>query len=114
MLRYEREVAQGAARLRAALRFPAALRFRLACHFRFGHRAPPETYDVRRTVTHPSWAKSKRLPVMTVGGLALIYGSPVPSYAAPQDTIASVARVPRVLMGILRETNPRPRSRARR
>ncbi|MGW7618804.1 TetR-like C-terminal domain-containing protein [Streptomyces antimycoticus] len=31
-----------------------------------------------------------------------------PGLRRPQDTIASAARVPRVLMGILRETNPSP------
>jgi AcrR family transcriptional regulator len=34
---------------------------------------------------------------------ALIYGSPIPGYVAPQDTIVSAARVPLVLIGILRE-----------
>jgi AcrR family transcriptional regulator len=32
---------------------------------------------------------------------ALIYGSPVPGYAAPQDTVPAAARVPAVLVGIL-------------
>jgi AcrR family transcriptional regulator len=32
---------------------------------------------------------------------ALIYGSPVPGYAAPADTIASATRVPAVLLSIL-------------
>jgi AcrR family transcriptional regulator len=32
---------------------------------------------------------------------ALIYGSPVPGYAAPEDTIAPATRVPLVLVGIL-------------
>jgi AcrR family transcriptional regulator len=32
---------------------------------------------------------------------ALLYGSPVPGYAAPQDTIAAAARTPVVLAGIL-------------
>lgn len=32
---------------------------------------------------------------------ALIYGSPVPGYAAPEDTIGPASRVPRVLIGIL-------------
>lgn len=34
---------------------------------------------------------------------ALIYGSPVPGYEAPQDTIASAARVARVLTSIIAE-----------
>jgi AcrR family transcriptional regulator len=34
---------------------------------------------------------------------ALIYGSPVPGYAAPQDTIGPATRVPLVLVGILRD-----------
>jgi AcrR family transcriptional regulator len=32
---------------------------------------------------------------------ALLYGSPVPGYAAPQDTVAAAARTPVVLAGIL-------------
>lgn len=32
---------------------------------------------------------------------ALIYGSPVPGYRAPQDTVAPATRVPLVLIGIL-------------
>jgi AcrR family transcriptional regulator len=32
---------------------------------------------------------------------ALLYGSPVPGYAAPQDTIAAAVRTPAVLIGIL-------------
>lgn len=34
---------------------------------------------------------------------ALIYGSPVPGYQAPQDTIAAASRTPAVLVGILAE-----------
>ena len=34
---------------------------------------------------------------------ALIYGSPVPGYRAPQDTIAPASRVPNVLVGIIAE-----------
>jgi len=32
---------------------------------------------------------------------ALLYGSPVPGYAAPQDTIGPATRVPRVLLGLM-------------
>lgn len=35
--------------------------------------------------------------------LALVYGSPVPGYAAPSTTIGPAARVPRVMAGILRD-----------
>jgi AcrR family transcriptional regulator len=34
---------------------------------------------------------------------ALIYGSPIPGYRAPQDTVAQAARVPLVVLGILRD-----------
>lgn len=34
---------------------------------------------------------------------ALIFGSPVPGYAAPQDTIAPASRVPVILIGLLVE-----------
>jgi AcrR family transcriptional regulator len=38
---------------------------------------------------------------------ALIYGSPVPGYQAPQTTIASAIRVVRVMGGILADASPR-------
>ncbi|MFG2053590.1 TetR/AcrR family transcriptional regulator [Micromonospora sp. NPDC048930] len=34
---------------------------------------------------------------------ALLYGSPVPGYAAPQDTVAPASRPPLTLVGILRD-----------
>ncbi|MFJ8576987.1 TetR/AcrR family transcriptional regulator [Micromonospora sp. NPDC093277] len=34
---------------------------------------------------------------------ALLYGSPVPGYAAPQDTVAPASRPPLTLIGILRD-----------
>ncbi|SBT54600.1 TetR/AcrR family transcriptional regulator [Micromonospora narathiwatensis] len=34
---------------------------------------------------------------------ALLYGSPVPGYAAPEDTVAPASRPPLVLVGILRD-----------
>ncbi|HRY08713.1 MAG: TetR/AcrR family transcriptional regulator [Actinobacteria bacterium] len=36
---------------------------------------------------------------------ALIYGSPVPGYAAPQDTIGPATRIPALLIGILQEAH---------
>jgi len=36
---------------------------------------------------------------------ALIYGSPVPGYQAPTDTIAAASRVPLALIGIVRDAN---------
>ncbi|MFG3548793.1 TetR/AcrR family transcriptional regulator [Streptomyces sp. NPDC047725] len=36
---------------------------------------------------------------------ALIYGSPVPGYTAPQDTVRAAARVGQVLIGIAREAH---------
>ena len=38
---------------------------------------------------------------------ALIYGTPVPGYAAPDDTVASGTRVSRALVRIVREAQPR-------
>jgi AcrR family transcriptional regulator len=35
---------------------------------------------------------------------ALVYGSPVPGYAAPQDTVGPATRVTRLLAGLLRDT----------
>lgn len=37
---------------------------------------------------------------------ALIYGSPVPGYAAPQDTIEPATRIPVLLVGLLQDTRP--------
>ncbi len=45
---------------------------------------------------------------------ALIYGSPVPGYAAPQDTAAPASRVPLLLVAILRDGHERGRVRAER
>ncbi len=42
---------------------------------------------------------------------ALIYGSPVVGYAAPQDTIAPATRIPAMLVGILADSGTAPRSR---
>lgn len=39
---------------------------------------------------------------------ALIYGSPIPGYVAPQDTVASAARVPLLLLGIAGEADLSP------
>ncbi len=36
---------------------------------------------------------------------ALIYGSPVPGYRAPQDTVVQAARVPLALVGVLRDAS---------
>jgi AcrR family transcriptional regulator len=36
---------------------------------------------------------------------ALIYGSPVPGYAAPEDTIGPATRIPTLLVGILQEAH---------
>ncbi|MQA07185.1 MAG: TetR family transcriptional regulator [Pseudonocardiaceae bacterium] len=35
---------------------------------------------------------------------ALIYGSPIPGYRAPQDTVTPASRVPLVLIGVLRDS----------
>ena len=45
---------------------------------------------------------------------ALIYGSPVPGYAAPPDTVAPASRVPLLLVAILRDGHERGRVRAER
>jgi AcrR family transcriptional regulator len=45
---------------------------------------------------------------------ALIYGSPVPGYAAPQDTVAPASRVSLLLAAILRDGHERGRVRAER
>ncbi len=42
-----------------------------------------------------SWAAEHR------NGWALVYGTPVPGYAAPPDTVASAVRLSRVMAGIL-------------
>lgn len=39
---------------------------------------------------------------------ALIYGSPVPGYQAPQDTLAPAGRVARVLAMLMQDTGARP------
>ncbi|MGW2668350.1 TetR/AcrR family transcriptional regulator [Streptomyces sp. NPDC001272] len=49
---------------------------------------------VTRALRHWSFAHS--------GEFTLIYGSPVPGYHAPQDTVPAAARTPAVLAGIIR------------
>jgi len=39
---------------------------------------------------------------------ALIYGSPVPGYRAPEATVDPASRVPLALVGLLRDARPRP------
>jgi AcrR family transcriptional regulator len=39
---------------------------------------------------------------------ALIFGSPVPGYAAPQDTIGPASRIPALLTGILQQAGAHP------
>jgi AcrR family transcriptional regulator len=41
---------------------------------------------------------------------ALIYGSPVPGYVAPQDTIGPATRIPALLIGVLQEADATPQS----
>jgi AcrR family transcriptional regulator len=43
----------------------------------------------------------------------LVFGTPVPGYRAPQDTIRAAARVPLELLRVLRNTNPSTAERAR-
>ncbi len=43
---------------------------------------------------------------------ALIYGSPVPGYAAPQDTIGPATRIPALLVGILQQAGVQTRTPA--
>jgi AcrR family transcriptional regulator len=38
---------------------------------------------------------------------ALLYGSPVPGYAAPQDTVGPAARVPQVFLGMIADAEER-------
>jgi AcrR family transcriptional regulator len=45
-----------------------------------------------------TWARANRHEY------ALLYGSPVPGYRAPQDTIAPASRVPLVMLGLLRDS----------
>jgi AcrR family transcriptional regulator len=49
-------------------------------------------------VTVRSWARAHPHEY------ALLYGTPVPGYAAPQQTVAPAARVPLLLVGLLRDT----------
>ncbi len=43
---------------------------------------------------------------------ALIYGSPVPGYEAPQETIAPATRIPALLVGVLQEAQAKPQAPA--
>jgi AcrR family transcriptional regulator len=65
------------------------------------HGPPRERY---RAICHAvrGWALAHRHEY------ALIYGSPVPGYQAPQDTIPSAGRVAKVLLDVLTEAPLKP------
>ncbi|MEH1015393.1 TetR/AcrR family transcriptional regulator [Micromonospora sp. CPCC 206060] len=52
---------------------------------------------------HAVFRAARRWALDNPAEYALIYGSPVPGYAAPQDTIGPAQRPPVVLVGILRD-----------
>lgn len=69
--------------------------------------APGDTPRTRwRAVWHAARDWARRHP----HEYALIYGSPIPGYRAPQDTIAPAGRVGLLLAGIVRTAAPRPAS----
>lgn len=61
--------------------------------------APGDLLGRWRTVAHAARAWARANP----HEYALIYGSPVPGYAAPADTIDPATRVPVLLLGLLRD-----------
>lgn len=61
--------------------------------------APDDLLGRWRSVAHAARAWARANP----HEYALIYGSPVPGYAAPADTIDPATRVPVLLLGLLRD-----------
>lgn len=61
---------------------------------------PAATRWVDAALAIRAWALAHR------NDYALIYGTPIPGYAAPDDTVASGTRVSRALVGIVREADP--------
>ncbi len=60
---------------------------------------PPAARWVEAALAIRSWALAHR------NDYALIYGTPIPGYAAPDDTVASGTRVSRALVRIVREAD---------
>ncbi len=63
--------------------------------------APPRDRWVGAALAVRSWALARPQEY------ALLYGSPVPGYVAPTDTVLPGTRVSRALMGIVRDAAPR-------
>jgi AcrR family transcriptional regulator len=68
---------------------------------------PPATRWVDAALAVRAWALGHR------HDYALIYGTPIPGYAAPDDTVASGTRVSRALVGIVRDADDLAPIRAR-
>ncbi len=72
-----------------------------------GAAAELDEADVRRTDYAGRWVATARAvrewAVTHPQEFALIYGSPVPGYQAPQDTIDPAARIPLLLLGIVND-----------
>ncbi len=72
-----------------------------------GAAAELDESDARRTDYAGRWMATARAvrewAVTHPQEFALIYGSPVPGYAAPQDTIDPAARIPLLLLGIVND-----------
>jgi AcrR family transcriptional regulator len=72
-----------------------------------GAAAELDEADVRRTDYVGRWMATARAvrewAITHAQEFALIYGSPVPGYQAPQDTIDPASRIPLLLLGIVND-----------
>ena len=77
----------------------------IECYDESGAAVEAAEAGVRRTDLHKRWvATAHALRDWALANrheYALLYGSPVPGYAAPQDTIGPAARVPAVFLGVI-------------
>ncbi|WP_316519767.1 TetR/AcrR family transcriptional regulator [Kitasatospora brasiliensis] len=54
------------------------------------------------------WAATRDWARANPHEFSLVFGTPVPGYAAPQTTIRPAARLPLALLGVVRDARPRP------
>jgi len=77
----------------------------IQCYDESGAAVEAAEADVRRADLRKRWAVTAHAlrdwAVANRHEYALLYGSPVPGYAAPQDTIGPAARVPRVFLDLI-------------
>ena len=77
----------------------------IQCYDESGEAVEAAEAAVRRADLHKRWTVTAHAlrdwALANRQEYALLYGSPVPGYAAPQDTVGPAARVPAVFLGLI-------------